>query len=809
MYKLLNVEHLINDKNIWAHTSEVKRSETLEEHSKLCLKYYNKYCEIKGIENIVLNTIKACGCNDSEMYGIYNIFVNAIYLHDIGKINPYFQNKRLKNPSYKDIHDFKNANTNHSLPSAYIYMCEVMPFIEQLDRNSKKKFTIFMFSFAYNISKHHGYLKDAVNFKDDILNCSIEDYYNKKLNLDKNSILTINDGYTRLKKYISDEIAFYILNKLHFSLLVSCDYCATSEYINGREIEIETIKDIDDFSYGYYNSEIYQGIEKYKLNKEYFADDPINALRSDLFIEAQKNLEENLDGNIYYLEAPTGSGKTNNSINLAINIIKRNPSINNIFYIFPFNTLVEQTAEVLERYFKKDIDFAIVNSITPIVIKSDEEIDEPDYEYSYLDRIFNNYPVVVTSHVNFFNMLFGIGRDQVFPLTKLCNSVVVIDEIQSYKNDIWRHIIIFLSKYAQLLNIKIIIMSATLPKLGMMLEDENIRFVSLIKNSEKYFKDPLFKNRVELDFSLLQFGKISLEYLADKVSEYKDKKVLVEFIRKETAHDFYKIIKNIKNLNVVELTGDDNAIYRKEVIKKINDENTKSIIVIATQVIEAGIDIDMDIGFKDIAIPDSEEQFIGRINRSCKKKKCKAFFFDYDNPAMIYKDDIRVNFPITNIDIMAKFQDKNFESIYELIFKVLKVKSDRLNRDNIKCLFENCMLMNYRKISKIMTLIEGNAQVFLAHKIETGNGIIDGKDVWNEYKQLLKNNDMHYAEKAVNISRLKEKMSYFTYNVCGNIEIKCDEEFGGYYYINDGDRFIDDGKFDRKKFSSTMGGMFL
>jgi len=185
LYKLLNVEHLINDKNIWAHTSEVKRSETLEEHSKLCLKYYNKYCEIKGIENIVLNTIKACGCNDSEMYGIYNIFVNAIYLHDIGKINPYFQNKRLKNPSYKDVHNFKNANTNHSLPSAYIYMCETMPFIEQLDKNSKKKFTIFMFSFAYNISKHHGYLKDAVNFKDDIMNCSIEDYYNKKLNLDK------------------------------------------------------------------------------------------------------------------------------------------------------------------------------------------------------------------------------------------------------------------------------------------------------------------------------------------------------------------------------------------------------------------------------------------------------------------------------------------------------------------------------------------------------------------------------------------------------------------------------------------------
>mgnify|MGYP000169888704 CR=1 FL=1 len=43
------------------------------------------------------------------------------------------------------------------------------------------------------------------------------------------------------------------------------------------------------------------------------------------------------------------------------------------------------------------------------------------------------------------------------------------------------------------------------------------------------------------------------------------------------------------------------------------------MILVATQVIEAGVDIDMDIGFKDISRLDSEEQFMGRINRSGKK----------------------------------------------------------------------------------------------------------------------------------------------------------------------------------------------
>lgn len=34
----------------------------------------------------------------------------------------------------------------------------------------------------------------------------------------------------------------------------------------------------------------------------------------------------------------------------------------------------------------------------------------------------------------------------------------------------------------------------------------------------------------------------------------------------------------------------------------------------------------MDIGYKDISMLDSEEQFLGRINRSCKKTGCKVYF---------------------------------------------------------------------------------------------------------------------------------------------------------------------------------------
>ena len=55
----------------------------------------------------------------------------------------------------------------------------------------------------------------------------------------------------------------------------------------------------------------------------------------------------------------------------------------------------------------------------------------------------------------------------------------------------------------------------------------------------------------------------------------------------------------------------------------------KDIILVCTQVIEAGVDIDMDLGFKDYSIFESEEQFMGRVNRSSLRPFVKCFSFQW------------------------------------------------------------------------------------------------------------------------------------------------------------------------------------
>ena len=52
-----------------------------------------------------------------------------------------------------------------------------------------------------------------------------------------------------------------------------------------------------------------------------------------MYLDAENELSDNIDKNIFYLEAPTGSGKSNTSMNLSFNLVKQCADINKIFYI--------------------------------------------------------------------------------------------------------------------------------------------------------------------------------------------------------------------------------------------------------------------------------------------------------------------------------------------------------------------------------------------------------------------------------------------------------------------------------------------
>lgn len=823
------IDQISHEKIYYAHTCKNKVSETLKEHTDLTYKYYNLLKYEKSLSSIIERLIENIYGEEKQI--ITEMFDDAIILHDLGKINPSFQFNKMENC----IFDKTEQNSNHSLLSSLLFIDFAYQKFKSSSINSKSKqvLKLFAYSFAYLISKHHGKLGD-ISPSDFMEKLS---YFQKDFFIDRDIFHTVfelslsassNDFskvFPKISKFGIPSFSLYILNKLLFSLIISSDYYATVEYMS------DTCMVRGDF--GVFSKDLlrnavslFENTDVIKSIRSKKYSNPINKLRSEMFLEAEFCLNNALEENIFYLEAPTGSGKTLTSINLALNILQKT-SVNKIFYIFPFNTLIEQTKKVFDDIFSTQISSVVINSVTPMENKDTED----GYEKSYFDRLFMHHPIVLTTHIRLFDMLFGTSKESNFPLWQLANSVIIIDEIQSYNNLLWQSMVVFFQEYARALNIKIIIMSATLPRLDKLL-DTSDGFVSLIADRSKYFMNPIFKDRVKINYTLLERDEITLDELEEQISLHSvtKKKILFEFIRKSTARDFYLLIKDsFPEFEIYELSGDDNKAFREHVISRTKEDI--KIIIVATQVIEAGVDIDMDIGFKDISTLDSEEQFMGRINRNCLREG-DVFFFDFDDTEKIYKNDVRCEYSIKKKEFQKLLETKNFSEFYRHILIKLKAKGDSfLNGLSTESeIFKSYIQkLQYSSIEKSMALItsEKTFSLFFPFQIDISEyninefknvrkvflteNYLDGQKVWDQFMCLQEIEN--YAENKVKSSEIMSFMQFFTFQIYSYGDSQpplSNDYYRGFYFIKNYKEFItDECKFNRAEYLKLQTDYFL
>ena len=358
-------------------------------------------------------------------------------------------------------------------------------------------------------------------------------------------------------------------------------------------------------------------------------------------IEVIKNVRANADKNLFYIEAPTGGGKTNLSMIACAELLENNPNLNKVFYVFPFTTLITQTHKaIIETLDLSPDEMVQLHSKAGFQTKTKEESEDGQYgdeKQDYIDNLFVNYPFCLLTHIKFFDILKSNHKETNYLLHRLANSIVIIDELQSYNPGHWDKMIYFIINYAKHFNIKFVLMSATLPEIGKLnvIKDYKPDFVYLLEDvKRKYFNNPNFSERVNFNFDLLEKKEIQLEDLAtivvEKSLEYSNKNTLypnsvftiIEFIFKKTATKFYDLVDKSVFDEVFVLSGTIVEPRRKEIINylKHSENRTKKVLLITTQVVEAGVDIDMDLGFKDTSLIDSDEQLAGRINRSEERR---------------------------------------------------------------------------------------------------------------------------------------------------------------------------------------------
>ena len=822
------------------------KEETLEEHTELANKYFEKIVEYKNLKPFFERIKNILNLKNQEEELYYKMIEDVVNFHDFGKVNSQFQIDKMLNEEIFKMEDKYNISgvlgSDHSLLSASMFIAyyfgKITDLIEIVE--TKKIVILFeiLFALSYVISKHHGNLDSFEEYIEKLSRNNDENILKelKNISVSNGGILlqaflekeTITIFFNFIETYISERkkkenissqeaMSIFVFTKMMFSLLVASDYYSTNEFM--QEIKYEdfgNMGNIDTIKKEYENSEIIKSIRDKEKNG-IPNDEDINNFRTKIFLEAEKNLEKNKENNIFFLEAPTGSGKSNTALNLSLKLL--NEDRKKIFYVYPFNTLVEQNMNTLKNIFGNNEEaiknITVVNSITALTNKDSRDIPIEEYSDILMDRQFLNYPFIVTTHVGIFNTLIGNTKEDCMPFYQLTNSVIVFDEIQAYKNTIWTEIIKILNSYAKLLNIKIIIMSATLPNLSYLLDEEEKNNISkLIENRDEYFNNTIFKNRVEVNYDLLSEQKIEYEELLQHIikNSLNSQKILIEFISKNDAKKFYELCENNEDLNVdheiLILTGEDNKARRNSIIKKINSKD-KKIILISTQLIEAGVDIDVDVGYKNISGLDNEEQFLGRINRSCKKSS-KAYFFYLTDAKKVYKNSVIIENKLNlfSDEMRDVLENKNFDVFYSKVLEILKRKAkEKINNDNFETIIFN---KKFRLLKERMQLIEeqDDKKTYFFNRTLTDEEIeeigenIDGREVWERYVEILK--EENYAKKIVELSKIREKMMYFLYEVKKNVELNYSDIKGSIIYIDDGDKYFTDGIY-----TGGEGDMFI
>lgn len=857
-------ELLANKEDYLAHIPKNKSDknfESLEEHSELVMEYIRQISSEFGLGDIIKRLISSSIEKDAtqELNNlIEQLFFESVYFHDFGKVNPNFQNQKMKNSKF-EINDFE-FGSDHSFPGAVLFIDSFLSTCieyENLKNAEKLTSVVFLLLFAGQISKHHSpfltHSLDYVAEKFDFSEIDKKEILNQVFNLTKGVKLNDNSKYwanlakdkksgeqswlqLKLRKFNDlnskndiHPFPLFALLKLHYSLLTASDYLATTHYMNQWAEPLSdfgTIKDdlrqriIQNVRISKeYNKTVFDSIDNYQFTyPQEQSNENLNILRKELSIEVIQNIRRNASEKVFYIEAPTGGGKTNLSMLAAAELLEKNPEINNLYYVFPFTTLITQTYDALKETMGLDEDEIIqLHSKEGFKEKGDGNygLDKKNH----IDYLFLNYPLALLSHVKFFDVLKSNGKEKNYLLHRLANSIVVIDELQSYPPNIWDKLIYLIQNYAEYFNIRFILMSATLPKLDQLSNVvENI--CHLTNHKKAFFQNPNFCNRVEFDFSLLDWEipekEEKLEYLnrlgefvleRSQVYSRKNDKypgsvfTIIEFIYKQTATEFHSVMEKLSDGfydEIFVLSGTILEPRRKEIIHYLkNEENRgKKVILITTQVVEAGVDIDMDLGFKDKSIVDSDEQLAGRINRNVNKPACKLYLFNCDNAEVIYKGDKRFQLLSNELCGLDKeiLKSKDFDKLYNSVIGKIEKQNDRKYQVGFSD-FESAMqTLNFPEVNDSFRIINQcsssvfvpiNLPVFVPNtenkvrnftenemSLLAGYGIatttdtwVSGEKVFDLYASIVKQEADDFISKKTELKKLQGIMSQFVFSL--------------------------------------------
>lgn len=688
-------------------------------------------------------------------------------LHDIGKATEFFQ-RYLLTTDEKEKNSLKNLpETKHSFFSA---LCGYY-VIKEL--NLPDEF-LPLLAFVV-IRRHHG---DLIDISDEVIveekDCEnlykqLESIDNKKfsilvdklceaglpLRLEKDLIKKWIGNFPQelryFKKYIrnlNNNIERFMTLNFIYSLLLDADKSdavglGLSEFAERVNIPAEIV-------------------DRYK-KVFLFQESPINKLREKAYKEV---LQQSLDINhkIYSLNLPTGLGKTLISLAFALKLREKLGGKHRIIYALPFLSIIDQNASIFESIMKENGLPLYTNillkhhHLSEIFYKKNDNEFEPD-EAKILVEGWNS-EIIVTTFVQVFHSIISNKNRSLRKFHRFANSIIILDEVQAIPVKYFLLLREILSVLSKNFNTYILFVTATEPLIF------NREDVKKLINKDYYFKN---LDRIRL-IPLLD-KDLTLTELYEYFNLMDGRTYLFVFNTISAARDFYIMIKKQTNLPATYLST---HLIPKERLKRIKEIKEKKYkVVVSTQLVEAGVDIDFDVVIRDMAPFDSIMQSAGRCNRNALKETEKGetyivslrdernrlySFYIYDPTLLditrkILKDykEIKENELINLIEeYYKKVSERKTQSVSEEIIKAVSQLKYDTEDERVSVATFQLIEQTYLEMDVFIELDE------------------EAKNVWQQYLELKQIKNFHERRKKFD----SIKANFYQYVISIPVNVK-------------------------------------
>ncbi len=458
---------------------------------------------------------------------------------------------------------------------------------------------------AFLIAGHHGGLPAGSDVKARVSEWRAAEHVQEALAVARSALadLTAPPAPLPLPPFVKDEHQTELFLRLLFSCVVDADFLDTEAHFRGGTPDVRQPG----------TAEIAALWERLSADQEQLlssADSTkqVNEVRASIYRHAVEVAATKSRG-FFRLTVPTGGGKTRTVLGFGLRHAMRHGQ-RRVIVAEPFTTVTEQTADVYRSILGGDMRVVLEHHSGAGDEEATGEGPSPDEVWRRLAAENWDVPVVVTTTVQLFESLLGNGTARCRKLHNVVNSVIVLDEAQTLPPRLLTPLLDVLRELVAHYRVSVVFCTATQPAF------EAIPGAELIRDATEIAPDPpsLYRvlKRVRYRWSVAEDGPVPWAKVAEWMREEPQALAIVN-----TRKDALALLNVLDDPEALHLSTLLCLAHRRDVLRRIRValKEKRPVRVIATQVVEAGVDLDFPLVLRAVGPLDSIVQAAGRCNR--------------------------------------------------------------------------------------------------------------------------------------------------------------------------------------------------